>query len=39
MRAAVTDVGPSNRRLLWILVATGVALFAGSILFIISRAH
>ena len=29
----------ANRRLLWLLVATGLGLFAGSILFIISRAH
>ena len=29
----------ANRRLLWLLVATGLALFLGSILFIISRAH
>jgi hypothetical protein len=28
-----------NRRLLWIFVALGISLFAGSILFIISRAH
>ena len=29
----------ANRRVLWILLATGLGLFAGSILFIISRAH
>lgn len=28
-----------NRRLLWILVSIGLSLFAGSILFIISRAQ
>jgi hypothetical protein len=28
-----------NRRTLWILVGIGAALFLGSILFIISRAH
>jgi hypothetical protein len=39
MTAAVTDTDSSNRRLLWILVATGVGLFVGSIFFIISRAH
>jgi hypothetical protein len=37
MTAAQTSA--ANRRLFWILVATGVGLFAGSILFIISRAH
>jgi hypothetical protein len=37
MTAAMTDA--ANRRLLWILVATGVGLFVGSILFIITRAH
>ena len=37
MRAAMSD--SANRRLLWILLATGLALFAGSIAFIISRAH
>ena len=29
----------SNRRMLWILIAVGVGLFGGSILFIVSRAH
>ncbi len=29
----------ANRRLLWLLVALAVSLFAGSILFILSRAH
>lgn len=29
----------ANRRLLWLLVLAGTSLFAGSILFIISRAH
>jgi hypothetical protein len=29
----------SNRRILWILVLVGLALFVGSILFITSRAH
>ena len=29
----------ANRRLLWLLVVVGTSLFAGSILFIISRAH
>lgn len=29
----------ANRRLLWLLVLVGTSLFAGSILFIISRAH
>lgn len=28
----------SNLRLLWVLIAVGVTLFAGSILFILSRA-
>jgi hypothetical protein len=28
-----------NRRLLWLFIALGISLFAGSILFIISRAH
>jgi hypothetical protein len=36
MRATLAS---ANRRLLWVLVATGLGLFAGSILFIISRAH
>ena len=30
---------PANRRLLWLLVALAVSLFAGSILFILARAH
>jgi heme o synthase len=34
-----TSKASANRRLLWLLVATGLGLFAGSILFIISRAH
>ena len=29
----------ANRRLLWLLVAAGLGLFVGSLLFIISRAH
>jgi hypothetical protein len=29
----------ANRRLLWLLLALGASLFAGSILFILSRAH
>jgi len=29
----------ANRLTLWIVVAVGFALFAGSILFIVSRAH
>ncbi len=29
----------ANRRLLWLLVVVAVSLFAGSILFILSRAH
>ena len=29
----------SNRRTLWLLVAVAAALFTGSILFILSRAH
>jgi len=34
-----TSKASANRRLLWLLVAAGLSLFAGSILFIISRAH
>jgi uncharacterized membrane protein len=30
---------PANRRLLWLLVLLGAALFFGSIMFIVSRAH
>lgn len=37
--SAANMTASENRRLLWILVAIGVGLFAGSILFIISRAH
>ncbi len=29
----------SNRRMLWLIVLIAVSLFAGSILFIVSRAH
>jgi hypothetical protein len=29
----------ANRRLLWLLLLLGAALFFGSILFIVSRAH
>jgi hypothetical protein len=29
----------ANRRLLWLLLALGASLFAGSILFILSNAH
>jgi hypothetical protein len=29
----------ANRRTLWLLVALAVGLFAGSLMFIISRAH
>jgi hypothetical protein len=35
MSAAV----PANRRLLWLFVSVAVALFIGSLLFIISRAR
>ncbi len=30
---------PANRRTLWLLFGVAVLLFAGSILFIVSRAH
>ena len=39
MTATSTSKASANRRLLWLLVATGVGLFLGSILFIISRAY
>jgi uncharacterized protein involved in exopolysaccharide biosynthesis len=34
-----TNTAASNRVLLWLLLAIGLGLFLGSILFIISRAH
>ena len=37
MRASVS--ASANRRMLWLLVALAAGLFAGSVLFIISRAH
>ena len=36
---ATASKASANRRLLWLLVAAGVGLFLGSILFIISRAY
>ena len=35
----MTTRAAANRRTLWILVAIGLALFGGSILFILSRAQ
>jgi len=36
---AMPDRSDANRRLLWLLALIGLALFVGSVLFIVSRAQ